>query len=107
VTALPQHMEALQRANDVRKHNSDLKADLAALSRGNGAVMLANLLCEEPDSLFGAMPVQSALRAIRGIGREKAGTILIAAGVKGVTRRVRDLTVRQREFIALALRSYT
>lgn len=100
-----QQLNALQYANSKRLAAAEFKRDVFALGRRDGALHLAGLLLD-PGEMLNAMPIQAALLSVKGIGAAKAITMLRAAGVSAVSRRVRDMSHRQRSMLALSLTYY-
>lgn len=89
----PQHLEALERANRIRLARAELKRDVAAGRRTVAAVLL-----DVPECAAG-MTAYDLLRAQRQWGRSRTLRLLGLAAVRE-SRRVGDLTDRQRETIA-------
>lgn len=106
-----QCLTALKTANEHRSIIADFKRRLHALTCHEGAALLSDCLRnyndERDDPAFGAMQIQAALLSVRGIGRTKASIIIRQANVHALSRRVRDLTDRQRAVIAEALETWT
>lgn len=101
----PQWSMALEAGNRVRVAQANLKVEIAGLPQVEGMAVVADLLEAGDMDVIGGMRVESLLCACRGIGRGKVGRLLVTAGCSG-TRRVRELTGRQREAVAESLRAY-
>jgi len=87
----PQHMRALARANEARRRSVRVKRDLKA-----GRVTVGQALAD-PDSE--SLKVCDLLMAQPRWGRAKAVKLLGPLFISE-TRRVRDLTLRQRRLLA-------
>ena len=94
----PQHMEALERANEIRLAQSELKRELAA-----GRISLEAAL-SDPRSQ-GSFPVHRLLRAIHGFGPHAIRRVLLQPGIPE-SRRVDALTERQRIHLVAAARQH-
>jgi len=93
---MSQHLEALERANEVRLGRADLKRQIKA-----GAASVVGVLDEVP-SEAGTMTVAELLRAQERLGSRRARRFLAPLGIRE-NRRVGDLTERQRRQLASAL----
>lgn len=103
-----QQHAALRRANEIRVAQSRIRKALAALPASDGLALAADLITAEPlDSAVASMPVGRLLRHVRGIGHPRSEALLSwAAGTPiKASRRIRQLTRRQRTAIAQALRA--
>lgn len=99
-----QALNALDKGNKRRVAAAEFKRGLHSRGRRAGAETLAALLSsDEPDPLLSGMPVQAALLAVNGIGRQRAHRMIRAAGVTAIDKRVRDLSPRQCTVIATEL----
>lgn len=87
----PQHLDALDRANEKRLAGAALKRALKA-----GEITIGEAL---NDPAAGHLEVEVLLRAMTRWGRVRAQAVLAAEAVS-VTKRVEDLTDRQRAAIA-------
>lgn len=105
VVRQPQWQDALDVGNRVRVAQANLKVEIAGLPQGEGLAVVAELLESGDLGVVGGMRVESLLVAVRGVGRGKVGRLLVSAGCSG-SRRVRELTERQRLAIAVSLRAY-
>lgn len=85
--AVPQHMTALARANEVRLAAAAVKRQVAA-----GTLTIGEAL-EHPDA--GSLVVMDLLVAQHRWGGSKAARLMAEARISQV-RRVRELTARQR-----------
>jgi len=93
---MSQHMEALERANEVRVGRAELKRRIKA-----GAASVVGVLDDIP-SEAGTMTVAELLRAQERWGSRRARRFLAPLGIRE-NRRVADLTERQRRQLATAL----
>ena len=102
MTALPQHLQALQLAQQRRMGASEIRNQLRAMGRKRGAEAAWTLagVITNPDENVGSAKVATMLKAIPGMGDTAARKCLTAAGVPNGEKRVRDLTDRQRNSIA-------
>lgn len=102
-----QALRALERANRTRLASAALRRELHALDRPEAIAVVAHHLAD-PDEIVGSIPVGRLLRFVPRIGSERAGRILSRVGINGVrsSRRVRDLTERERRDLASVLREY-
>ena len=99
----PQHEQALEKANRVKKARADVKRDLRTLPTDEARGVAAAVI-EDPNELLVTMPVDSLLVAIRRWGREHAVRLLVRAMVSPVNRPIGALTERQRDVLTAALR---
>lgn len=90
IAELPQHMTALQRANEVRLAGAAMKAKVKA---GDISMRLALF-----DADAGSLPVLDLLMAQPRWGTDRATKLLASLSISEVTR-VRDLTPRLRRVI--------
>lgn len=108
--ARPQHMDALDKANAVYSQMAHLRKSLKELSQAEALMLLADMLCAPDDCLdapLGALRAGKALSAVRGIGAPRAERLLrdaLGEWVPSSSKRVRDLTERQRRLLAAELR---
>lgn len=93
---IDQREAALERANAIRSARGRMKKDLNA-----GRISTKHVLTELPEYAE-TMRVAEFLVSLRRIGQVKAGEILHELGV-GQTRRLCDLTARQRGLLILNL----
>lgn len=101
----PQHLRALKSANHVRAERLALRRDTAALPRPASRTRVAGMLENPPDCIL-TMEVGRLLRWGRGIGASCARSLLARAdsfAPIGATRRIGDLTERQRYALADAV----
>lgn len=96
LTRADQRMAALKRANDTRISRGHLKKDL-----NEGRVSTEDVLTNIPEYAR-TMRVYEFLTSLKRIGEIKAAHILRDLGV-GQTRRLCDLTARQRGLLILSL----
>jgi hypothetical protein len=109
---VPQHMSALQRANEVRNRQCDLKRRINSGGLRLDAVLAdaADLSDDERDALD-RLPVGVLVGAAHWVGPDRTRRILAAAGRRAnppttfpEMRRVGALTVRQRHVLAAEVR---
>lgn len=94
-----QCMQALARANEIRAANALLSKEIRSLGPTVGLVRAARVL-RTMEGESGAMPIARLLLSVHRLGDRKAGGVLRRAGISLGTRRIRDLTQRQRDHIA-------
>jgi hypothetical protein len=87
----------------VKGQRRELRVELHNLGRGRAAERLADVLLAPPPFLA-KMEVDQLLQMVPRVGRESA-LLLCAAAACSPTRRVGELTARQRDQIRGALRS--
>lgn len=105
MTAMPQHMQALQYANQIRCANAAWVRTVAAMSPRAGAEFVADAIeCDYDHESLGTLAVNRALLAVHRLGQHKAERCLRAAGVANEAKKLRDLTKRQRVAVAAQLR---
>lgn len=92
----PQHLQALERANQVRLERADLKRKILDNER-----VLQRTLEDPPECVFSA-PISELLKAQRRWGSTRSHKFLANLGIND-NRKVEDLTNRQREAICEAL----
>lgn len=95
-TELPQHLRALQRANDVKLRRAALKRRIAA-----GEASVSEVLEAVPPEAE-TMRIAELLRSQRRWGQTRARRLLAFYGI-GELRELRRLTERQRRVLAEAL----
>jgi len=88
-TTMPQHLRALERANEIRLARCQRKRDVLA-----GETTVADLLREMPSEIEG-MRVYDLLAAQRWWGRVKTRKLMLAAQVSD-SKTIGSLTDRQR-----------
>jgi hypothetical protein len=94
----PLRLAALQLANDARSGRAELKRQIAS-----GAVRVSDVLVDPPPVAAG-ISVAALLVSQRGWGRIKSRRFLSSNDV-GETRKLGELSQRQRELLAAELRS--
>lgn len=99
VQTYDERVARLQIANRVRLSNHRTKAELGGMARFEGAARVAEIL-RDPAGDIGACQIHELLGAIRHVGPTKVTALLKEAGVWAPSRRVRDLTERQRHALA-------
>lgn len=102
-----QPMQALTRANDVRRNTAELKNQIRALSPRAGAELAADIIENDEDELCGAIRILALLLCVRRLGEHKVMKCLITAGIVNADRRLRDLTPRQRKAVAAQVRLWS
>ena len=103
--SLEQRRNALDRANVIRLGRAALKADIKALSYKQARERVAQLLDDTP-SFIATMKVEDMLLMIPRFGESKVRRLLYAYAVSP-RKRVGGLSPRQRQGLAVMLRSYT
>ena len=106
--ARPQHLDALDRANHVRMAQCHLKKSLAAMATPDALQLLAGMLMAPDDALdepLGSMRLGDVLAAVRRVGPVAAERLIALSDPHppASTKRVRELTVRQRRCVARML----
>jgi hypothetical protein len=96
---LEQRRQALAIANSTRTGIARFRSDTRALPRPQARDAVINVLLE-PGPLLGAMHVRHLLLTIHQVGHAHADAWLKRAGVVSGDRKIRQLTVRQRESLA-------
>lgn len=91
--ARPQHMQALQRANEVRLARADLKRNI-----GSGSLSIAEVILTCPWETA-SMTIAELLTSQRGWGATKASKFLAEIGMLE-TKPVGSMTDRQRSLLA-------
>jgi hypothetical protein len=89
MTTEAQHMQALALANEIRFKRADVKRAI------RGGSLTIREVFEDPADYLATMPLDSLLRAVRGLGMRKIIRICNAAKV-APAREIGKLTVRQR-----------
>jgi cytolysin (calcineurin-like family phosphatase) len=102
--ALAQRQAALTRANEIRTGKARLKRALNALPTRQAATQIAQLL-ETRDPIANRCTVRELTRACRGIGDLKTSRLVHLAAISTMDKRIHELTDRQRNMLAFALRS--
>lgn len=93
---LPQHMRALERANQVRLNRAELKREV-----GRGDRSAADVVRKGPDETT-TMTIAELLTSQRRWGRTRARKFLIGLSL-GENKALGTLTPRQRRLLASAL----
>ncbi|MDP9228559.1 MAG: hypothetical protein M3M99_05835 [Actinomycetota bacterium] len=96
VVAVPQHMQALARANEVRLARAALKREVAA-GRCSPIEVLVNRPWEAD-----SMSIQDLLAAQRRWGKQRSRKLIMSTGIKE-TKELGHLTDRQRRILVVAL----
>lgn len=102
--ARPQHMDALDRANEVKHVQKQLRDDLRGLDQHEARRRAADWIEQAPDHPCARMHTGWLLRACPRVGAALSNRWLRFAGVVTDSRKVGDLTPRQRERLVQALR---
>jgi hypothetical protein len=89
-----QHLEALQRANEVRQRNAEIKRQIR-----DGDLTVAEALYQED---IGSMKVANLIAAKEWFGPTKTRKLLAFIGASRALR-VADLTDRQRDLLAQSM----
>jgi hypothetical protein len=97
-----QRDQALALANHRRAILKTLREDLGDVDLKAGCGMVAAILADPTDH-EAAIPVGRLLLSIDRFGVSSLQVVLRAAGIMSADRRVRDLTVRQRSALGVAL----
>jgi hypothetical protein len=111
-TTMPQHMAALERANQVRIAGARFRREVHSLGCDEGKALLAAYLEKgEVPQEIDRMKVERFISSIRRVGDDGVKQVRRMAGiyrttVQGRPLQVRDLTPRERVSLAAALRSY-
>lgn len=96
-----QRMEALEIANRKRVAKKDVKVTLKELRQVDG-LRLAAAILRDPHPDIDAFRLEELLRSVQSMGIRKARRLCVSVQVPG-DRRLRQLTVGQRERVAEAL----
>lgn len=104
MTALPQHMQALARAEQIKAAKGQFSRAVRALPSGAGARKVAHAIeHEHDDPIIGRLRIRSMLSRIKYMGDQKVAKCLVAAGVVNGDRRLNELTERQRGALVIQL----
>ena len=103
LTALPQHLDALARANRARTKRAHVKRKLQAMPTMHAARAAAAALIETPPAELVAMRVFDLVRAVRHHGAGQARRLLRAAAISELAT-VGQITDRQRRALLAAFR---
>lgn len=107
-TGRSQPMQALELANATRIANAKLRREVRALGAKRGALRVAHALeWEHDDPQTGSLRIGHFLCAVQYLHEVKVTRCLAAANVRFSDKKVRDLTKRQREAIAIQLRMWS
>jgi hypothetical protein len=109
----PQHLQALDRGNEIRLAMAARRRELRALPNAEGRQLAAEWL-EDPDEVIGRMKLGYLLASIRRMGPQRIATLLRPIGLESAqSRRIASrtssdwgalpLTLRQRLTVAAAL----
>lgn len=104
MTREEQQAQALAAANEARHAKAELKRDLAGMRQADALLHLAALIDAGDPIVLGCRLVE-ALQACDHIGPSAVGQFVRHVGAVSGDRRVRELSVRQRGLLVLALRS--
>lgn len=96
-----QQRTALNRANECRLLQAQLKRMLREQDRETGQLMACEVI-DDPPSELAAMRIETLLKAMPGVGRTKTNRWLKLAHVSN-TRRLGDLTPGERDRLGRAL----
>jgi hypothetical protein len=86
-----QHLEALERANEIRMRRAELKRSIKS-----GDAQVASLLGEELPDWLATMRLGELLESLPRVGPSKAYKIITLVGNVSYTRRLGRLTQRQK-----------
>lgn len=104
MTALPQHMQALAKAEAQKTAAGDFKRSVRSLPAGAGARKIAvTLEHDHHDDVIGRIRIRRLLLCIKRMGEQNVTRCLLAAGVTNSDRRLTELTPRQRSAVAIQL----
>lgn len=100
----PQHLRALDDANRIRIAQAALFRLIRSADRPTGAALAAQTL-RDATGVAGTIKLDRLLRSVRRLGNAMAPRVLSDAGIPParLTRRLSELTEREREAIASAL----
>lgn len=98
-TVQPQWADAKAQADKIRMANARTKKAIRGLPQSGGFVFAAGVL-RQPTPEQEAMPVFGLITSVRGVGESATANTLRRAGINNPTKRLRDLTPRQRRLIA-------
>ncbi len=100
-----QHMGALATAQHNRLKQAAWRQHIASKNMHDGVAAFQTALRDDDlmQSAVGGMRVSHALSGLRTVGPKKVEALLADIGVRSADKRLRDLTGRQREELALAL----
>jgi len=93
MTPAPQHMQALQRANEVRLARAELKREVA-----KGTITVAEVILNGP-SEAASMTIAELLTSQRRWGTTRCSKFLAGIGMPE-TKTVQSMTERQRDLLA-------
>lgn len=100
-TTMPQNMQALARANEIRLGRAKLKRDIKS-----GRLAVTDVIANPPEPAL-TMPVMDLLCAQYQWARARSLRTLQDVGVMSERRRIGDLTERQRRILVKALSGVT
>lgn len=111
MTVLPQHLQALEHANQMRLAKAEVKRDLREQPPHRAMMLAADMIAGDhdpigcPDGTIGAFRLGELLAAIPRCGPQKQRAIAHRARMVSIDRRIRDLTERERLAVAAVLRA--
>jgi hypothetical protein len=106
-TTMPQHMAALELANQVRTGGAAFRRQVKALSQREGMQRLADELDAGLSRETGTLTLQAFICSVHRMGWHRASRFLHAASLyRRPNVRMRELTQRERDALAAALRSH-
>lgn len=104
MTALPQHMRALERAEQQKVAKGNLTRSIRSLPPGASARKTAEVIeTSHTDPVIGRVRLRYLLLAIPRMGDHNIGRCMRAAGIYGQTKRLNELTPRQRGAVVIQL----
>ena len=94
IETAPQHMDALAKGNEIRKHRAQFKRDLRTLDPPNAYQWVVDHIADPP-AWMTRMELLDIMRNIPSCGPERACIILRRAGIINPVRQVGKMTYRQ------------
>lgn len=105
MSIVPQHMEALARANHVKNTNAATCREIARMDQHAGRLKVAELLETDESYVFGRMSVEKLIESVYRFGPGASRMALRAIGSSHRGKRVGELTSRQRCALAALMRA--
>ena len=99
-----QPIAALRVANHHRFAIAAKRREIRAMDRHDAIEAVAALIEDTDDAVLLGMRVEYLLRSIPRVGSMKASRVLTILGTRDPTKKLRDLTDRQRRTLADAIR---
>lgn len=106
MTATAEHLaHARAISNEIRSGIAQFVKETHALPSREGANVVADVFAlDAGDRILGAARVRYLLKAVRRLPSERVEKLLVLASARKPDKRLRDLTPRQRDVIAVQLR---